>query len=551
MSMFLLLMVSTAAGQTIYVDADGTADFNTIQAAIDDSNDGDTVIVSDGTYTGPGNRDIDFLGKAITVRSIDPKDPNIVAATIIDCNGSSSEPHRGFKFHCGEQANSVIIGLTIINGYGPEDKIGRYSYSAGGAIYCDGSSPSITDCIMTGNSAGYHGGAVCNRVNSNPTLANCTFIDNSAKNRGGAVYNWDNSSPTLRNCTFTNNYARVGGGGFYSEYRCTPVIVSCSFNNNSAHNTGNGGGAISINWGSATIANCTFVGNFALSRGGAICNYQSNPTIYNCIFIWNSAGSFSAAIHNNSNSRPIIANCTFTANSAPTGRALGSSRYGSEPLCDIQLTNSILWDGGNEIVNLDGSKITVTYSDVEGGWPGEGNIDADPFFVETGYWDANDVWIDGDYHLLLDSPCINAGDPNYVAEPNETDLDGKPRVIGGRIDMGAYEYSPPIPAEVRIVPRSINLASMGKWITCYIQLPEDYNVADIEADSVLLEYEIQAQSLSLNEGQQVATAKFNRSDVQEILDAGEVELTITGRLTNGFAFEGTDVIRVIDKGRGK
>jgi hypothetical protein len=113
--------------------------------------------------------------------------------------------------------------------------------------------------------------------------------------------------------------------------------------------------------------------------------------------------------------------------------------------------------------------------------------------------------------------------------------------------MGAYEYGQLVPAEVRIVPRSINLASEGKWITCYIQLPDDYNVADIKPDTVFLQHEIQAQSLSIDEGQQVATAKFTRSDVQEILDDGEVELTITGRLTDGTVFEATDIIKVLNK----
>jgi hypothetical protein len=113
--------------------------------------------------------------------------------------------------------------------------------------------------------------------------------------------------------------------------------------------------------------------------------------------------------------------------------------------------------------------------------------------------------------------------------------------------MGAYEYSPPIPAEVRIVPRSINLASKGRWITCYIWLPEDYNVGDIDPNSVLLEDEIQAQSFVVYEEEQAAIVRFSRSDVQEILNSGEVELTITGRLTSGIAFEGTDVIRVLNK----
>jgi len=149
--------------------------------------------------------------------------------------------------------------------------------------------------------------------------------------------------------------------------------------------------------------------------------------------------------------------------------------------------------------------------------------------------------------LLPSSPCIDAGDPNYVAEPNETDLDGKPRVIGGRIDMGAYEYSPPIPAEVRIVPRTINLASKGKWITCQIWLPEDYDVVDIDSNSVFLEGEIEPESFRVDEEEQVAIVRFSRSEVQGILAPGEVELTVSGELTDGTRFEGADTIRVIDK----
>ncbi|HUW20790.1 MAG TPA: hypothetical protein VMW16_15940 [Sedimentisphaerales bacterium] len=106
-------IAGAAAGRTITVDDDGPADYNNIQAAINAAGNGDTVVVLPGVYTGPGNRDIDFLGKAITVQSIDPRNPQVVAATIVDCNASYSDRHRGFYFHNQEGPDSVLNGLTV------------------------------------------------------------------------------------------------------------------------------------------------------------------------------------------------------------------------------------------------------------------------------------------------------------------------------------------------------------------------------------------------------------------------------------------------------
>jgi len=253
--------------------------------------------------------------------------------------------------------------------------------------------------IIGGNANGVVGdyynrcGAGMFNASGSPTVINCTFSRNSAAQDGGGLYNRQNSSPTVTNCKFIGNSAKYGGGMYHR-------------------------------WGSSsTVINCIFSGNCAEMYGGGIFNWCA--------------------------SSPSLRNCTFSDNTAPAGNALACNSNRQQYPSNVRIVNSILWDGGNEIVNVDNSVILVTYSDVQDGYYGTGNMIADPCFVEMGYWDANstpedandDYWIDGDYHLLLDSPCIDAGDPNYVPEPNETDLDGKPRVIAGRIDMGAFEFN--------------------------------------------------------------------------------------------------------------
>jgi hypothetical protein len=225
--------------------------------------------------------------------------------------------------------------------------------------------------------------------------------------------------------------------------------------------------------------------------------------------------------------------------------------------------NGIVW--GNEAKSEpeidywpDYSIINVRYSDVRGGWSGQSNINDDPCFVLPGYWYdpntiddfADDIWIDGDYHLQPGSPCIDAGNRNYIAEPNETDLDGNPRIVGDIIDMGAYEYNP-LPAEVSITPTTVNLAREGNWITCQIRLPDYCDVADINPDSIFLNNKIKPESVQVNQQQQLATASFRYEQIHAILTIGDVELTITGWLNNGVAFEGKIVLRVMHKASGK
>ncbi len=181
-------------------------DFLTIQEAIVAAVDGDEVEVHPGTYF----ETINFLGKAITVRSSDGAD-----VTTIEPGGGGSL----VTCDSGEGADTVLDGFTITGGY---------SGVGGGGMYNDNSSPTITNCTFSGNEAS-NGGGMYN-FNSSPTITNCTFTANAADFfSGGGMYN-DNSSPTITNCTFIENSTDLGsGGGMYNRNGSNPTITNCPY----------------------------------------------------------------------------------------------------------------------------------------------------------------------------------------------------------------------------------------------------------------------------------------------------------------------------------
>ena len=230
------VLVSSSYAAIINVPGDAL----TIQAGIDAAINGDEVVVAQGTYF----ETINFNGKAITVRSTDPNDPVVVMNTII--NGGRGVG-RVVSCSSGEGPNTVLNGFVITGG------------NASGMVNANFSSPTVTNCTFSANSAS-DGGGMGNFQSSSPTVTNCTFTGNSASgDGGGGMYN-NNSSPTVTDCTFSGNSARNAPGLLQSA----------------------GGGMFNFNNSSPTVTNSTFTGNMAANIGGGMyTTISASPTLTN------------------------------------------------------------------------------------------------------------------------------------------------------------------------------------------------------------------------------------------------------------------------------
>ncbi|MBC8379577.1 MAG: hypothetical protein H8E62_10420 [Planctomycetes bacterium] len=386
-NLFWALMMFSSAGFAGVINV--PADYSTIQAAIDASVGGDTIIVSPGTYV----ENIYFGGKDIILTSTDPTDPNVVSATIIDGNAAGSV----VTFSGTETSACELTGFTITNG--------QAEYGGGiSGNYHQATMATIANCMITGNTAVRDGGGL---YRCNGSITNCTITGNTAWSYGGGLYECDGP---ISNCTISGNTA-VGGGGLVS---CSGPITRCRITNNTANTSGGG-----LDGCNGSITHCIIAGNTATNfTGGGLIFCRASIT--HCTITGNTAGRNGGGLYD----------CGPVTNSVIWGN---SATVSSDQLSVCFPTYSCIQDwtrGGPG--NITGDPL---FADTSSADPAEWDLHLKS---EGWRWDASGgqwTWDDET------SPCIDAGNPGMALGDEPITLDVDPLNRWGeniRINMGAY-----------------------------------------------------------------------------------------------------------------
>ncbi len=407
------LSVSAAClGRTITITPDGSGEYGTIKAAVSAAASGDVIVLADGVYNGQGNRDINYYGKAITIRS-----ENGAETCIIDCEKLG----RGFTFQTGENQMSVLDGITVVNGMA----------TWAGGINCD-SSPLIRNCRLIGNRAigVYHEGedGDAMRITASPRLVNCVFVDNFSDIHPNIFA--PTGDPVFERCRFVNSGVKIGSNGYGGKWKGT--FRYCVFDIRPQ--------AEFFSW-----AIETYVGYYQSSGEIVVEN-----SIFQCL-----GGVYLAEQAYAPGLKGVIRNNLFIASNPGAGSGIYYRTHKSLP----QVTGNII-TGFRAGLDFTYSSIfsqrmaRISHNNVwhntYNGWMDEirneidlsglqGHVSADPLFVDPAA---------GNYALSANSTCVDAGNPQFVAAAGETDFAGNRRVVDGNcdgtavVDIGPYEYAP-------------------------------------------------------------------------------------------------------------
>ena len=437
------------SGATYFVDASAVGAntgsswanaYTSLQSAITAAVSGDRINVADGTYkpsAGTGRTATFTLKSGVAMyggyagygaTNPDARDvaayPTILSGDIGSI-GNSTDNSYHVIIASGTTATTVLDGLTVANG----NANGSSSRDTGAGIYNGGGNPTISNCSFVSNLANFAGAGIYNSASARPLISDCMFRENFANGTqideggGAAIYN-TSASATVKNCVF------VANRGGYS-----------------------GGAVADVSSSSGTFTNCYFLGNTGSQWGSAFRESYSNTKVTNCVFVGNTATKYGGAI-DNTGGVAVYTNCSFVNNTADYSGASTNNSYSAK----ANFNNCIMW---NSVVTTQNSSmfnaiLTITYSDIQGGYSGAGNLNADPKFVRVPSAGTDNIWGTsdddyGDLSLQLTSPAIDAGNNTLVPSGITTDMFGRSRFVdvptrtdtgsgtAPIVDMGIYE----------------------------------------------------------------------------------------------------------------
>lgn len=432
---YTLLLIITFTIQALGFVAYVPDSISTIQHAIDSVNANDTIIVSDGTY----NENIKFNGKDLTLvsRYFNDQRETHISNTIISGNDSGSV----VIYNGGEDSTSILMGFTIKNGNANSST----NYNGGG-IYCKNSNPKLYHLIVENNVADSCGAGIYFN-NSNAICKNITLQNDSAKIFGGGIY-LKNSTQIDNQITIQNNSAEENGAGLYIDNSNLNLVRSYIIDNSSK----NSGGGFFVNNSTCKFENCLIADNEIISgNGSAINGINSSIEIVN------------NTIANNNSENEIFLDITH-----------------------FECKNSIVWDS----IYTNTYSAIISYSDIKGGWSGEGNFDISPNFIADS----------SDYHLSDSSYCIGMG-TNDISFEEDIEGNVRPNPAGSYTDIGAYENSRRAPinkGNIYYITKSGNeINGNGSFERPFLKIQSGVNHASV-GDTILISPGTYYEGVSVN-----------------------------------------------------